>query len=135
MSFPAWAIAPVIGEMNPILIGAWASASPAPSIRAKVIRTDRIELMVRMALLLLDRTLLLPSHFALNSTCREGSRGSTRGSSDIPPACRSRTARHSGRYRSRYSEASRQPAPLCAHRCSQSDYRIHRSERVLEECR
>jgi hypothetical protein len=35
--------------MNPILIGAWASASPAPSIRAKAIRTDRIELMVRMA--------------------------------------------------------------------------------------
>src|SRR5262245_27321585 len=65
MSFPAWAIAPVIGEMNPILIGAWASASPAPSIRAKVIRTDRIELMVRMALLLLDRTPLLPSHFPL----------------------------------------------------------------------
>src|SRR4029453_1519943 len=48
MSFPAWAIAPVIGEMNPILIGAWASASPAPSMKVKAIKTDRIELMVRM---------------------------------------------------------------------------------------
>src|SRR5215510_14985227 len=54
MSFPAWAMAPVIGEINPILIGAWASASPALSIRAKAIRTDRIELMVRIALFLLE---------------------------------------------------------------------------------
>jgi hypothetical protein len=65
MSFPAWAIAPVIGEMNPILIGACANASPAPSIRVKAIRTDSIESMVRMALLLLDRTPLSPIHFPL----------------------------------------------------------------------
>src|SRR5215510_14321562 len=133
MSFPAWAIAPVIGEMNPILIGACASASPAPNIRAKAIRTERIELLVRMALLLLDRTSLSPIHFPFSSICRADSRGSTLDSLDTLPACTSRTARRLERYRSRCSEASHRPAQLFSRRCSESGFHTHRSEWGHEE--
>src|SRR5262249_42763052 len=48
MSLPAAAIAPVSGEMKPILIGPWASASPAA--RRKAVASSDTRVGVRIAL-------------------------------------------------------------------------------------
>jgi hypothetical protein len=57
MSFPAWAPAPLIGARNPILIGSWATASPAPIATMHAIARERTHRITRMLFLLATRSL------------------------------------------------------------------------------